>query len=79
LKSDFVANVSHELKTPLSLVRMFGEILLADRVPSDEKRRQYLPSERCAEPHFFLAHRNDIAESAPCCAIVRPLVRRPEA
>ena len=32
LKSDFIANVSHELKTPLSVVRMFGEMLLTDRV-----------------------------------------------
>jgi two-component system, OmpR family, phosphate regulon sensor histidine kinase PhoR len=42
LKGDFVANVSHELKTPLSLVRMFGELLQSGRVESDEKRRQYL-------------------------------------
>jgi two-component system phosphate regulon sensor histidine kinase PhoR len=42
LKSDFVANVSHELKTPLSLVRMFGELLQSGRVEDAEKRRQYL-------------------------------------
>jgi two-component system, OmpR family, phosphate regulon sensor histidine kinase PhoR len=42
LKSDLVANVSHELKTPLSLVRMFGELLLSGRVESTEKRQQYL-------------------------------------
>ncbi len=42
LKSDFVANVSHELKTPLSLVRMFAELLQSGRVENNEKRIQYL-------------------------------------
>jgi two-component system phosphate regulon sensor histidine kinase PhoR len=42
LKSDLVANVSHDLKTPLSLVRMFGELLQSGRVESAEKRQQYL-------------------------------------
>jgi two-component system phosphate regulon sensor histidine kinase PhoR len=42
LKSEFIANVSHELKTPLSVVRMFGELLMTQRVSSPEKQRQYL-------------------------------------
>jgi two-component system, OmpR family, phosphate regulon sensor histidine kinase PhoR len=42
LKGDFVANVSHELKTPLALVRMFGEMLQSGRVASEEKRQEYL-------------------------------------
>ena len=41
LKEDFISNVSHELKTPLSLIRMFSEILVTDRVRSEDKKREY--------------------------------------
>jgi len=41
IKADFVANVSHELKTPLALIRMFGETLQSGRVTSEEKRQEY--------------------------------------
>ena len=40
-KSHFVANVSHELKTPLSLLSLFSEILELGRVKNEEKKIEY--------------------------------------
>jgi len=41
-KTDFVSNVSHELKTPLTSIRMFSELLAEGRVPDAAKQRSYL-------------------------------------
>jgi signal transduction histidine kinase len=41
LKSDFVANVSHDLKTPLAVIRMFGETLEMGRVSDEPRRAEY--------------------------------------
>ena len=41
-KTDFVSNVSHELKTPLTSIRMFSELLAEGRVADAAKQRSYL-------------------------------------
>ncbi len=40
-KATFVSNVSHELKTPLALIRLFAETLELGRVRSSEEAQQY--------------------------------------
>jgi two-component system, OmpR family, phosphate regulon sensor histidine kinase PhoR len=45
VRRDFVANASHELKTPLTAMRGFAETLLEDDLP-DELRRHFLASIR---------------------------------
>jgi signal transduction histidine kinase len=42
LRSQFVSSVSHELKTPLSAIRMFAESLQMQRPSSSKQRDEYL-------------------------------------
>ena len=41
-KTTFVTNVSHELKTPLTSIRMFAEMLKEGRQPDPRRRGEYL-------------------------------------
>jgi signal transduction histidine kinase len=41
LKTELVSNVSHELKTPLALIRMFGETLESGIVADEQRRHEF--------------------------------------
>ena len=41
-KAGFVTRVSHELKTPLTSIRMYSEMLAEDRQKDESKRKKYL-------------------------------------
>lgn len=42
LQAEFIANISHDFRTPLTSIRMFVETLLQDRVTDPEERRRCL-------------------------------------
>jgi signal transduction histidine kinase len=42
LKTDFVSSVSHDLRTPLTSIRMFTETLLLGRASSRDEEREFL-------------------------------------
>jgi len=41
LKSQFVSHLSHDLRRPLTSIRMFSEMLKEGRLPSEDKRKNY--------------------------------------
>ncbi len=43
LKTDFVSNVSHEMKTPISIIKNYAEMLRMEHLP-EEQRKEYAKS-----------------------------------
>jgi signal transduction histidine kinase len=73
LRTDFVSSVSHQLRTPLAQIRMFGETLLLGRVRSQEeedrsleiivKEAQRLTHQVDNVLHFSRAQRGEVSLS----------------
>lgn len=63
-KSAFLANVSHELKTPLALIRLAGETLEMGRVRTEEERMRFLAviGRECRRLTHMINHVLDFAK-----------------
>lgn len=43
LKTDFISNVSHEMKTPIAIIKNYAELLRAEHI-TEEQRKEYAKS-----------------------------------
>lgn len=43
LKTDFISNVSHEMKTPIAIIKNYAELLQTERI-AEEQRKEYAKS-----------------------------------
>ena len=43
LKTDFISNISHEMKTPIAIIKNYAELLSMEKI-SEEKRKEYAQS-----------------------------------
>ena len=41
MKTDFLSNITHELKSPLTSIKMYGELMSMGRVKAPEKLKEY--------------------------------------
>lgn len=84
VKTDFVSNVSHEFKTPLTSIGVCAELLAEDLIPDPQKRREagrtiYEEARRLTQMvtdilDFSRLERNRFSFS-PCNFVLMPIVR----
>ena len=50
MRSEFVSTVTHELKTPMSVIQSIGETMVRGRVNSPERQREYASAAGSGDP-----------------------------
>ena len=67
IQKDFINNVSHEIKTPITSIQGFSQLLEDDRI-TNEERKEYLKAYQGASKKNSNYYRRD--QSSGSCKIV---------